>query len=201
MLRVGLTGNIASGKSTVARRWRELGLTVIDADALAREVVRPGSPGLARVRAEFGDSVLDEKGGLDRAALRRIVFAQDEARRRLESIVHPQVARLRTQREGEAAAAGAALVVHEIPLLFEVGLADEFDVLVLVDAPADVRVERLVRERGLEETEARAMVAAQMPAEEKRARAHYVIDNQGTRAALLAEAGRVARELEQRAGG
>ena len=200
MLRVGLTGNIASGKSSVARVWARQGAPVIDADVLARQAVAPGSPGLERVRDAFGDDVINADG-LDRAALRRLVFSDPAARERLEAIVHPEVARLREREEARLREEGTAIVVHDIPLLFEVGLQDTFDVLVLVDAPAEVRAERLVRDRGLAPDEARDMIAAQMPASEKRGRADVVIENDRGLPELEAEAERVWRELERRAGG
>ncbi|HEX7051478.1 MAG TPA: dephospho-CoA kinase [Longimicrobiales bacterium] len=201
MLRVGLTGNIGAGKSSVARVWRRLGAPVIDADALARRAVEPGTPGFAAVVRAFGDAVLDAEGRLDRAALRRRVFSDPDARKRLEAIIHPEVARLREEAEARLRAAGATIVVHEIPLLFEVGMAEEFDVIVLVDAPAPLRLRRLARDRGLDEAEARRMIEAQMPAGEKRARADIIIDNTGSPEQLEARAEQVWRELERRSRG
>ncbi|MBW3553662.1 MAG: dephospho-CoA kinase [Gemmatimonadetes bacterium] len=180
MLRIGLTGNIGSGKSSVARVWERLGARVVDADILARRAVEPGSPGLERVRAAFGPDVTAADGSLDRGALRRIVLADPSARKRLERIVHPEVARLREEEEARLLADGTTAVVHDIPLLFEVGLQDAFDVLVVVDAPEEVRAARLRRDRGLSDDEIRGLMAAQMPAAEKRARADLVIDNGGT---------------------
>ena len=198
MLKVGLTGNIAAGKSTVTRAWRELGAVVIDADELARRAVDPGTPAYHAITAEWGESVV-AGGELDRAALRRIVFADPSARERLEEIVHPAVAALRDELYRQAEARGEAVVVADIPLLFEVGLVDEFDVIVLVDAPEEVRLVRLVGDRGMDPEEARRMISAQMPSELKRARADYVIENTGT----VADAERAAREvwaeLERRA--
>jgi len=201
MLRVALTGNIASGKSSVARVWARLGAPVIDADALARRAVEPGSPALDRIARAFGPEVLEPGGGLDREAMREIVFRDEAARRRLEAIVHPEVARLRAEEERRLEREGARIVVNDIPLLFEVGLEDEFDVVVLVDAPEAVRLDRLVRDRGLDPEEARRMIAAQMPAESKRRRADIVIENVGTLEELEASAERVWRELERRASG
>lgn len=201
MLRVGLTGNIASGKSSVARLWAREGACVVDADVLARRAVEPGSPGLQRVVAAFGAGVLDGAGALDRAALRRIVFHDPAARARLEAIVHPEVARLRAEEEARLEREGCEVVVHDIPLLYEVGLEGEFDLVVLVDAPEGTRLERLERERGLEAGEARRMIEAQMPSEEKRARADVVIDNDGTLDALEAQAEEVWRQLRRRARG
>ena len=192
MLKVGLTGNIAAGKSTVARAWKELGAVVIDADELARRAVDPGTPAYQAIAAEWGDTVLVAGGGeLDRAALRRIVFADPSARERLEQIVHPAVAALRDELYRQAESRGESLVVADIPLLFEVGLVDEFDAIVLVDAPEEVRLVRLVGDRGMDPEEARRMITAQMPSELKRARADYVIENTGS----VADAERRAREV------
>src|SRR5690554_30456 len=201
MLRVALTGNIASGKSSVARVWARLGAHIIDADVLARRAVEPGSPALDRIARAFGPEVLDPGGGLNREAMRGIVFRDEAARRRLEAIVHPEVARLRAAEEERLEREGARVVVSDIPLLFEVGLEDEFDVVVLVDAPEAVRLERLVRDRGLSREEAQRMIAAQMPAEPKRRRADIVIENAGTLEELEASAERVWRELERLASG
>ena len=199
MLKVGLTGNIAAGKSSVADVWRSLGATVVDADELARRAVEPGTPAHTAIAAEWGTWVLEEGGALDRAALRQIVFADPEARARLEGIVHPAVAALRDEHYRQAQARGDALVVADIPLLFEVGMADEFDVVVLVDAPEEVRLQRLVSDRELDAEEARRMIAAQMPAELKRARADVVINNTGTRGDLQDRARDVWRDLVKRA--
>jgi dephospho-CoA kinase len=199
MLHVGLTGNIASGKSTVATVWSRRGGWIVAADELARRAVEPGTPGLAQVVEAFGAGVLGADGQLDRAALRRVVFADPAARRRLEAIVHPEVARLRAGEVARAAAAGAPIVVHDIPLLFEAGLERTVEVIVLVDAPEPVRRARLVRERGLGEEEAERMIAAQSPSSGKRARADYVIENDASLEALEARAGAVWLELERRA--
>jgi dephospho-CoA kinase len=198
MLKVALTGNIAAGKSSVARRWRELGGFVVDADELARRVVEPGAPALARIVEAWGTGVLDG-AELDRAALRRIVFADPAARERLEGIVHPAVAAMREAAFCEAAEAGERLAVADIPLLFETGLAGEFDVVVLVDAPPEIRLARLVGDRGLDPEEARQMIAAQMPAELKRAHSDVVIANAGTLDDLEQRAAGVWRDLVRRA--
>jgi dephospho-CoA kinase len=200
MLRVGLTGNIAAGKSSVARVWRSRGATIIDADELSRRVVDPGTPAFAAIAAEWGDRVMEPGGALDRAALRSIVFADPEARERLESIVHPAVAALREDEYRTAVERGERVVVADIPLLFEVGMADEFDVIVLVDAPEETRLMRLVGDRGLELDEAQRMIAAQMPSELKRARADVVIENAGSLVELERRAGEVWDELLVRAG-
>jgi dephospho-CoA kinase len=184
MLLIGLTGNIASGKSTVARLLEQHGATLVDADRLAREAVRPGTPALARIVEQWGEEVLAPDDTLDRAALRGQVFADREQLEALNAIVHPEVERLRERRIEEARARGAEVVVCDIPLLFEKHLAGHFDAIILVDAPRPLRLERLVRDRGLHETDAMNMIAAQMPAELKRARSDYVIDNTGTLAEL-----------------
>lgn len=201
MIRVGLTGNIASGKSSVARVWQRLGAHVIEADLLAREAVAPGSPGLRRVVEVFGPDVIDSEGRLDRAALREIVFRDPEARARLEAITHPEIARLREEEEARLAAAGVDLIVNDVPLLFEVGLEDAFDVIVLVDAPEEVRLERLVRDRGLSEAEARRMIEAQMPSDLKRPKSDIVIENTGSLQELEARAEEVWQRLRERAAG
>lgn len=199
MLKVGLTGNIASGKSSVARVWRSLGAPVIEADELSRRAVEPGSPGLQAIVERWGPGVLDDSGGLDRAALRRIVFRDAAERERLEEIVHPAVAALRDREYARLSAAGEPIAVADVPLLFEVGLQDEFDVVVLVEAPEEVRLERLVRDRALDPEEARGMMRAQMPSVLKRARADVVIDNSGALADLEARAKEVWEELRFRA--
>lgn len=176
--RVGLTGGVASGKSTVSAILAELGAVVIDADMLAREVVAPGTEGLARVVEAFGPEVLTEAGELDRPALGAIVFADEDARRRLEAIVHPLVRR--RGRELEATAPDGALVVHDIPLLAETGQAEKFDAVIVVDAPVETQVERMLSQRGWTREDAESRVAAQATREQRRAVATYVIDNTGT---------------------
>ena len=200
MLLVGLTGNIASGKSSAARLFAERGATVIDADLLAREAVRPGTPALAAIVERWGQAVLAPDGVLDRPSLRARVFAEPAELEALNAIVHPEVGRLRDEALDAARTRGDRVVVCDVPLLFERDLAGDFDVVVLVDAPRDLRLERLVHDRGLREPEAMAMIAAQMPAELKRARADHVIENAGTREALAAAVDRVWRSLAARAG-
>jgi dephospho-CoA kinase len=177
-MRVGLTGGIASGKSTVAAMLVDLGAVLIDGDALAREVVARGTPGLARVVEEFGEGILSPEGDLDRPALGRIVFADEEARRRLEAITHPLI--FERYAELEAAAPPGALVVHDIPLLAESGRADTFDAVVVVDVPVEVQVERMVRDRGWTREEAESRIAAQASREDRLAIATHVIDNTGS---------------------
>lgn len=184
MLVVGLTGNIAAGKSAVAARLAAHGVPIVDADRLAREAVVPGSAALARIVERWGSAVLDADGSLDRTALRRIVFADPAERRALDAIVHPEVGRLRDEAVAALRARGERLVVCDIPLLFEAGLETTVDHIVLVDAPVAMRRERLVRDRGLSTAEADAMIAAQLPSEAKRARSHAIVENAGTRAEL-----------------
>jgi dephospho-CoA kinase len=177
-VRVGLTGGVASGKSTVSAMLRELGAVVVDADALAREVVEPGTPGLAAVVEAFGPEVLADDGSLDRARLGAIVFADPARRAELEAIIHPLV-RARAA-EIEAAAAPGVVVVQDIPLLVETGQAASFDVVIVVDAPEELQVERAVRDRRWTTDEARSRIAAQASRDERRAAATYVVDNSGT---------------------
>lgn len=186
MLSIGLTGGIGAGKSAVAALLAERGALVIDADAIAREVVAPGTPGLAAVVAEFGDSVLAPDGSLDRAALAALVFDDDDARARLNAIVHPLVG----ARALELAAAAEhtdphAVVVHDVPLLVENGLAGSYDLVLVVEAPTALRLDRL-RARGVSEQDARARMAAQADDEQRRAAADAVIVNDGTLAELAA---------------
>ncbi|HMH86171.1 MAG TPA: dephospho-CoA kinase [Gemmatimonadaceae bacterium] len=184
MIRIGLTGNIASGKSEVARMLADRGATIIDADELAREAVEPETQALKDIIKRWGKDVLNQDGGLDRAALRQIVFADQNELDALNRIVHPGVTRLRDREIARARERGDPIVVCVIPLLFERNIVEEFDAIILVDAPRPLRLERLVTTRGLEETEAMNMIAAQMPAELKRARADYCIDNTGSLAEL-----------------
>jgi len=176
MLRIGLTGGIASGKSTAAARLAELGATVIDHDLLAREAVAPGSDGLARVAAEFGADVVGRDGTLDRSALGAIVFADPEARSRLNAIVHPIVLRLADDAEAAVRTDDrGAVVVHDIPLLVETGQAADFDLVLVVRASEEVRVERLMRERGLSRAQALARIRAQATDEDRLAAATVVL--------------------------
>jgi dephospho-CoA kinase len=200
MLAVALTGNIGAGKSSVARVWKRVGARIIDADQLARQAVAPGSDALRSISENWGDAVITD-GELDRAALREIVFGDPAARVRLEAIVHPAVGELREAAFRLARTQGLALVVADIPLLFEAGMQEEFDVVVLVDAPEALRLQRLVQSRGLAEPLARRMIAAQMPSAPKRELADIIIDNDGSEAQLEAAAAKTWRQLEQRAAG
>jgi dephospho-CoA kinase len=196
---VGLTGNIASGKTTVARLLSERGATIIDADVLSRRAVEPGTPAFDRIVERWGNDVVAPDGLLNRAALRNLVFPDHDELEELNRIVHPEVNRLRDRLVADAVNRGEKVVVCDIPLLFEKKMADEFNRIVLVDAPRALRLERLVRDRGLDETAALDMIAAQMPAELKRARADYVIDNIGTLTDLEAKVAHVWTELEREA--
>ncbi|MFF5341196.1 dephospho-CoA kinase [Streptomyces althioticus] len=175
MLTVGLTGGIGAGKSEVSRLLVERGAVLIDADRIAREVVEPGTPGLAAVVKAFGEEILAEDGGLDRPRLGALVFSDPEKLATLNSIVHPLVGA--RSRELEEAAPQDAVVVHDVPLLTENGLAPLYDVVVVVDASPGTQLDRLVRLRGMSEEDARARMAAQATREQRRAVADIVIDN------------------------
>lgn len=192
-MRVGLTGGVASGKSTVARLLVEHGAVLIDADVLAREVVARGTPGLARVVEEFGPELLTPQGDLDRAAMGALVFGDADARRRLEAIVHPLV--YERIAELEAQAPEGAVVVHDIPLLVENDRAGDFDAVIVVDAPPEHQLERMVGDRGWSEDDARARMAAQASREQRRAVATYVVDNDGTHEDLRRAVAEVFGEL------
>lgn len=197
MLKIGLTGGIGAGKSEVSRLFAARGAVIVDSDLIAREVVAPGTDGLAAVVAEFGPQVLREDGTLDRPALGAVVFADPEKLRALNAIVHPLV-RARSA-ELEAAAAPDAVVVHDVPLLAENGLAPLFDLVVVIDADDEVRLDRLVRLRGMAEEEARARMAAQASRVDRLAIADLVIDNGGPLEALAARVDEVWAELVKRA--
>ncbi len=197
MLRVGLTGNVGAGKSTVVALFAGWGATVIDTDVLAREVVEPGSPALQLIREVFGEAVISDDGRLDRSALRRIVFTDQGAREQLEAILHPAIRARFNELFLEAEARGDRIVIGVVPLLYEVGMEQDFDVVLLVDAPLDLRIERLVGKRGLSTEEARAVAAAQMPAEEKRTRAEFIIDNDSDITTLERRAWEVWKEIEK----
>jgi dephospho-CoA kinase len=177
MVKIGLTGNVASGKSTVAEIWARAGVPVILADDLAREVVAPGSQGLRQVAQEFGSEVLKADGSLDRAALRHRVFRDPSLRKRLENILHPLIGELRNRWVEDHEQAGSPLVVAEIPLLFETGMEGEFDLVVLVLADTRERLRRLVQGRGLEEAEALRIMEAQLPVGEKIPKADFILEN------------------------
>lgn len=192
MLYLGLSGGIGSGKSTVSERLAALGALVIDADALAREVVEPGSDGLAEVATRFGGDVLLPDGSLNRPALGAIVFADADARRDLEAITHPRIRALTAQRH--AAAPADAIVVHDMPLLVEGDLAPDYHLTLIVDAAEETRIERLVRDRGMTQDAARARTAAQATDAQRYAVADVLLDNNGTRQGLLDQVETLWRE-------
>lgn len=197
MLRVGLTGGIASGKTAVSDALAERGAVVIDADLLAREVVEPGTPGLAAVVARFGQGVLTADGTLDRAALGAVVFADPQARRDLEAVIHPAV-RARAAAI-EAAAAPTAVVVHVIPLLVETGQQHDFDVVVVVDVDPETQRSRLQRRNGLDTDAADARIAAQADRPDRLAVADVVLDNSGGPTDLIDQVDRLWSDLRARA--
>jgi dephospho-CoA kinase len=198
MLKVGLTGGIGSGKSTVAERFAELGATIIDADQLAREVVAIGTPGLARVVERFGEGVLKEDGSLDRPRLGRTVFADPVALADLNAIVHPLVGERTSALMAETDP--DAVVVYDVPLLVENNLASGYDAVVVVEAPMPNRIARLVA-RGLPEQEARSRMAAQATDEQRREVATYLLDNSGTPEQLLDQVDQLWATLVDRGGG
>lgn len=196
MLTVGLTGGIGAGKSEVARLLASYGAVLVDSDRIAREVVAPGTPGLAAVVAEFGPEVLAPDGSLDRPRLGAIVFADEDRRRALNAIVHPLVGA--RSAELQRAAGPDDIVVHDVPLLTENGLAPYYDVVVVVDAAPDAQLDRLVRLRGMGEDEARSRMAAQARREERLAIADLVIHNDGTVEELREQVTAVWEQLRAR---
>lgn len=199
MLRVALTGGIGAGKSEVSRRLAAYGAVVIDADAIAREVVEPGTPGLAAIREAFGSEVLLPDGSLDRARLGELIFADPQLRAKLNGIVHPLVRERMAALEQQAARAGAEVVVHAIPLLAESGGAAAFDEVVVVDVVPRVQLERLMRERGFSREQAAARIAAQASRADRLAIATLVVDNSGSLSELDRQAGELWGELRRRA--
>jgi len=201
MLRVGLTGGIGSGKSAVSERLAAHGAVVLDADKAARAVVEPGTPGLALVAETFGPGVLRDDGSLDRAKVAGIVFADEAARGRLNAIVHPLVhEHMRAAERAAVQSAGdGAIIVHDVPLLAEGGRGTEFDLVIVVDAPPEIQVERLAA-RGMPEEQARARMAAQATRGQRLAVADIVIDNSGTLEDLDRRVAEVWADLRARAG-
>lgn len=197
MLKVGLTGGIGAGKSEVSRLLASYGAVIVDADRIAREVVEPGTPGLAAITEEFGPGVLAPDGTLDRPQLGAIVFSDPERLRALNAIVHPLV-RARSA-ELESSAGPGTIVVHDVPLLTENGLASLYDLVVVVDAKPDTQLERLVRLRGMTEADARSRMAAQATRDQRLAVADLVIDNDGPLEALEPQVRKVWEELRERA--
>jgi len=201
VLRAGLTGGIGAGKSAVATRLAAHGAVVLDADKAAREVVEPGTVGLAGIVAAFGPGVLRADGSLDRPKLGEIVFADDGRRQVLNGIVHPLVHERMREAEARAVAqgGGGAILVHDVPLLAEGGRGSQFDVVIVVDVPSEVQVERLVRDRGMTPAQAAARMSAQATREQRLALADIVIDNFGTLADLDKRVAEVWDELVRRA--
>lgn len=197
----GLTGGIASGKSTVAALLRELGAPVVDADALAREVVAPGSPGLAEIVARFGDQVLLPDGQLDRKQVGALVFGDDEARQALEAITHPRIAAAGQERLAALRAAGEPVAFYEAALIVEKGLQRGLDGLVVVAVPEPVQIERLRARDGIDAEAARARIRAQLPLADKVAAATHVIDNAGTRASTRRQVEELWTELQDQGDG
>lgn len=196
---IGLTGGIGSGKSTVTALLRSRGVPVLDADEVVRDLERPGAEGLRRLVEAFGPGILQPSGELDRSALGRLVFADREARRRVEAILHPLVRARMAAEQAEASARGARVVVHDIPLLFEARDPAGFDATVLVYAPPEVQRRRLIEQRGMTPEDVEARIRAQLPMEEKRRLATYVIDNSGSLEDLEAEVDRVWAEIARHA--
>jgi dephospho-CoA kinase len=197
LFRVGLTGGIGAGKSEVSRRLAAHGAVVIDADAIAREVVEPGTAGLAEVVAEFGPEVLGPDGRLDRPRLGDIVFADPQRRAKLNAIVHPLVGE--RMAELEQSAGPGAIVVHDVPLIAENNLAGAYDLVVVVDVPPRIQLDRLVRLRGMSRDQARARIAAQASREQRLAIAGIVVDNSASLAELDRQVGELWTELRRRA--
>lgn len=200
MIRVGLTGTIGAGKSTVAELFEEWGARRIDTDRLAREAVEPGRPALGEIRDRWGPAVADDEGGLDRDALREIVSRDPAARRELEKLLHPEIRRLMGEELREAGEQGVDVAVVEVPLLFENDLADRFDVTVAVDAPRAARLGRVREERDLPEAHFASMESAQWSGERKRAAADLAIENDGSLEELEEKARRVWERLPEVAG-
>ncbi len=200
MLVVGLTGGIASGKSTVSRMFEQAGIPVICSDELAREVVRPGSQGLAEIRRIFGNAVLDDEGKLDREAMARLVFQDRSKRNILESIIHPRVAEEQNKRLRTLERQGHSIVVVDVPLLYETGWEQFVDLVVVVYAPRHVQEERLVNRDGMSVDDARSRLDAQMPIDEKRRLADRLVDNGNTLEHTRRQVESVIEELKEAAG-
>lgn len=201
MYTVGLTGGIGSGKSAVSALLASYGAVVLDADLVAREVVAPGTPGLAAVAEAFGSDVLQPDGSLDRPALGRRVFGQPQELARLNAVVHPLIARRTAELRAQAEQAGAEVLVHDVALLVENGLTDAYDAVVVVAVQPQTQLDRLVRLRGMAEPEARARIASQAPLEDKLAVATHVVSNDGPLEGLAPQVERLWHQLRAAAGG
>ena len=199
MLNVALTGNVASGKSTIAAQWAQLGVPVISADELSRQVVLPGSSGIQAIRSAFGDEVLAADGTLNRDRIRAIILSDEDARKKLEGILHPLIWERRDQWLEARRTEGQSLVISEIPLLFETGREDNFDVIVLVDASESERTQRLIQIRGMSAEEAGRLIRIQIEASVKQSKADYVLSNMGTLEELNSAASELLSELQSRA--
>ena len=195
MLKVGLTGGIGSGKSAVSRLLEQHGAVIVDADLIAREVVEPGTPALAQIAQEFGPQVLRPDGSLDRAALAQQVFSDAAALARLNAITHPRIAARTGELFGQAATAGARVLVHDVALLVENDLATMYDAVVVVAVTPETQLARLVAQRGMSSEEAQRRIAAQAPLEDKVAVATHVLRNDGSREELAAQVARLWEEL------
>lgn len=199
MLKIGLTGGIGSGKSTVAALLAEAGLEIVDADRIAREVVEPGRPALAELAEAFGADILNADGTLDRGELARRAFVDAEHTGLLNSITHPRISAETARRFAAAEAAGTRAVVYDMPLLIEQGLDAGMDLTVVVDVPAETRVQRLVAQRGMDESDARARIAAQISDGRRRSAADVVLDNSGPREALDAQVAELVERVDRMA--
>ena len=199
MLKIGLTGGIGSGKSTVAALLAEAGLEIVDADRIAREVVEPGRPALAELAEAFGADILSTDGTLNRGELARRAFVDPEHTELLNSITHPRISAETARRYAGAEAAGTPAVGYDMPLLIEQGLGARLAPPVVVDVPAETRVQRLVAQRGMDESDARARIAAQISDERRRAAADVVLDNSGPREALDAQVAELVERVDRMA--
>lgn len=194
---LGLTGGIASGKSTVSRTFKAAGFPVVDADVIARQIVEPGQPVLARIAQAFGPEVLREDGSLDRAKLAEIVFSQPGRMAALNQINRPYLREAISQALAQAKAGGAAIVVGDIPLLYEADYADDFDGVAVVSVDPNIQLSRLMARDGLSEADAEARIQSQMPLAQKAALADFVIDNNGTQEATIAQANALIHRLQR----
>lgn len=197
MKKIGLTGGIGSGKSTVAKLLAEHGYVVVDADKIAREIMEPGSPVLDDVAAAFGDDLINEDGSLDRGELARRAFVDKQSTEKLNSITHPAIRAESERRFAAAEAAGEPAVVYDMPLLVELGMHRDMDLTVVVDVDAEERVRRLTTSRGLDEADARARIAQQLDADTRNAAADVIIDNNGAEADLKPQVERLIKRIRE----